>query len=448
MKRKLVFICGFLLFVSIAAFLSAGGQDESAGGQIVVTTTNGPNENDELETERHQMLLREFSEIRPDVKIDAHDTMFDRQQFAAKLAAGTMEDAFLVSFTEPRFLISNGYVADITPHITQWPSFDDFNTELLHIVKDQTGNIYGVPVGGYALGIIYNRKLFEQAGLDPDKPPKTWEELKEYAYQISLLGDKHAGFAALSKAGQGGWHLVAMIYTFGGDLEKQVDGTWKAQFVTEEALAVCDLLMEMRWEDESLTDQQLLEAADTVNLMAAGKLGMAIMAGDELRRIKAVFGGDMQDFGMGPMPQAGGNATLAGGSTWMFNPTTDPETLKAAVEWTLFQTFDHYEADLKSQAERGQLVGWPQLPVFVGEREEQRQAVLQKYANCPIELYEPFNIATHITLRAEPPVETQKLYLSLDQVAQAILTDPFADPQKVLTQQERQFQSQVLDRIK
>ena len=431
----------------VVAFAAGQGEEAGGGETIVVTTTNGPNENDQMEVSRHQFLLEQFKEIRPDVVIQARDTLFDRQQFTAKMAAGTMEDAFLVSFTEPRFLIDRGYVADVTPWITDWEDFEYYNPSLLQIVQDAEDKIYGLPVGGYSLGIIYNRELFEQAGLDPDDPPRTWQQLQDYAFEISLLGDAYAGFGALSSAGQGGWHFVAMGYSFGGFFLHETEDGWEGRFVSDEALDVLDLLQQMRWEDDSLTQQQLLDAADLVSLMAAGRLGMGIMAGDELRRIKAQFEGDMTTFGMGPLPQAGGNATLAGGATWMFNPNSREEVLEAAVQWSIFQTFENYENDLAAQAERGQLVGWPELPVFTGAKQEEREQILAKYANAPIELYEPFNKATEITLRPEPPVETQKLYRDLDVVMQAILTDPFADAEKVLRQVERQFQEQVLDRL-
>lgn len=438
------------LLAAAASLAFAGGQGEDGvgdGAQIVVTTTNGPNENDQLEVDRHQYLVEEFARRRPDVVIEARDTLFDRQQFTAKMAAGTMEDAFLVDFTQPRFLIGRGYVADVTPWVTEWEDFPSYNPSLLQIVQDENDRIYGLPVGGYSLGLIYNRELFERAGLDPDNPPRTWDELAEYAFEISLLGDEVAGFGALSSAGQGGWHFVAMVYSFGGSFLYETESGWEARFVSDETLAVLDLLQRMRWEDESLTQQQLLDAADLVSLMAAGNLGMGIMAGDELRRIKAQFEGDMTTFGMGPLPQAGGDASLAGGATWMYNPNTRDEVLQAAVEWSIFQTFENFENDVAAQASRGQLVGWPQLPAFVGAKQAERAEILARYANAPIENYEPFNRATEITLRPEPPVETQKLYRDLDVVTQAVLTDPFADPQRILRQVERQFQEQVLDRL-
>ncbi len=34
-------------------------------------------------------------------------------------------------------------------------------------------------------GCSYNRDLFEAAGLDPDSPPTSWDEVREYAKQIT-----------------------------------------------------------------------------------------------------------------------------------------------------------------------------------------------------------------------------------------------------------------------
>ncbi len=47
------------------------------------------------------------------------------------------------------------------------------------------GKLYGMPwiLSPYAL--FYNKKLFRQAGLDPNKPPTTWGELEEDAMKLT-----------------------------------------------------------------------------------------------------------------------------------------------------------------------------------------------------------------------------------------------------------------------
>jgi multiple sugar transport system substrate-binding protein len=43
------------------------------------------------------------------------------------------------------------------------------------------GKIYGVPRDANTLALYYNADMFRAKGLDPDKPPKTWSELKAAA---------------------------------------------------------------------------------------------------------------------------------------------------------------------------------------------------------------------------------------------------------------------------
>lgn len=426
---------------------SPAGSPQTSGQIIRVTTTNAPDENNPADVARHEQLLALFKEIRPDVEVEARQGGFDKAAFTAKLAAGTMEDAYLVPFTEPQDLIANGYAADITELMQGWEHFESFNPEVLRIVQDEAGRIYGVPVGGYALGLLYSRALFEQSGLDPNRPPTTWDEVREYARQIKERTGK-AGFAELSKGNQGGWHFTAWMYSFGGDFLEQQDGRWTAIFNNEAGVRALETLKAMRWEDGSMTEQQLLEVADVLPLLANGEVAMAVMAPDALQGMKTQFEANIEDFGMGPLPQAGGNATLAGGAAWMFNPKSPPEVLEAAFDWTVNRDFnlEAFEADLRGQQERGQLVGLPSLPLFRGEFQQQRDAIVARYTNVPLQNYEAYTNA-NLQLRPEPPVETQKLYGVLDTVMQAILTDESADPQTVLDQAVQEFQTQVLDQL-
>ena len=48
--------------------------------------------------------------------------------------------------------------------------------------------LYAMPMEATTLALIYNKNKFREAGLDPEKPPKDWNELYEYA--IKLTKDK------------------------------------------------------------------------------------------------------------------------------------------------------------------------------------------------------------------------------------------------------------------
>ena len=61
------------------------------------------------------------------------------------------------------------------------------------LVKD--GQVLGLPTALFTFRLVYNRDLFEQAGLDPDDPPETFSELVSYAQQIEENTDAY-GFSA------------------------------------------------------------------------------------------------------------------------------------------------------------------------------------------------------------------------------------------------------------
>ena len=60
------------------------------------------------------------------------------------------------------------------------------------------GKVYAIPFNTDDRALYYNRALFREAGLDPDKPPRTWEELREYAVKLTAYrkdgGFKRIGF--------------------------------------------------------------------------------------------------------------------------------------------------------------------------------------------------------------------------------------------------------------
>jgi multiple sugar transport system substrate-binding protein len=55
------------------------------------------------------------------------------------------------------------------------------------IVNKDLGHNYYVPLGVDVTAMIYNKDLFKEAGLDPEKPPQTWDEFLAAAEKIDAL---------------------------------------------------------------------------------------------------------------------------------------------------------------------------------------------------------------------------------------------------------------------
>lgn len=111
-----------------------------------------------------------------------------------------------------------GEVADLTPLIDP-KVINDINPALRDYGSIE-GKQVSVPVSANNLAYMYNRDVFTQAGLDPDKPPTTWEELAE---QGAIISEKTGlpGYDLLTEAGDNGegltWNFQVSLWQAGGE---------------------------------------------------------------------------------------------------------------------------------------------------------------------------------------------------------------------------------------
>jgi ABC-type glycerol-3-phosphate transport system substrate-binding protein len=391
-----------------------------------------------------KQLVKQFESTHANEKIVGKDDPYDPTTYFARLAAGQQEDGVQSYFTEPPLLISKHGAADITSLAQGWPQFKDYSPSIASIVTDSSGKIYGIPTNGYTLGILYNRKMFTAAGLDPEKPPATWDDFRRYAK--ALTSSSAFGFAETSTGNQGGWHFTNWMYTAGGDMQS-ADGT-KATFNSPKGASVLQLLKDMRFTDNSITKAQGFTQDKTLELLATNKVAMVVMAPDQLNNLQSQFGADLKNFGLGPMPQNGGNFTLTGGNVWIFNPKSSPDVLKAAFDFVTYTNFDLgvLETATAQRAANGQAVGAPTAQLFKGDFQSKLTALDRKYATVPLDNYKTYINSTS-GLRPEPRNQAQKMFAALDPCMQAVLTSASADPQALLDTAAKSFQ-QVLDSSK
>ena len=110
-----------------------------------------------------------------------------------------------------------GKLADLGPLLPA-DVLNDINPALTSF-----GNIGGkqvsVPVSANNLAYMYNRSLYEEAGLDPDSPPTTWEELLADGKTILAKTGK-PGYDLFTQAGDNGegltWNFQVNLWQAGG----------------------------------------------------------------------------------------------------------------------------------------------------------------------------------------------------------------------------------------
>ncbi|MDX2563123.1 extracellular solute-binding protein [Streptomyces sp. TX20-6-3] len=387
--------------------------------------------------------VAEFNKTYPNVTIEGRSTpgqCLEPPRFTAMLKAKSQPDVFYTYFTDlPQVLSENG-AADITAYVNDKsvPLLKDIDPNVLGSLK-QNGKLYGLPTSNYTMGLLVNRKLFTQAGLDPDAPPRTWEEVRAAAKKIAGLGNGIAGFGEYSAGNTGGWHFTAQMYSIGGEV---VDASGKkAAFNNELGKQVAKNLHAMRWEDDSMGKTQLLQWGDLQKQIATDKLGMFLAAPDDIAYMVQQLGAKYENFGMGPIP--GEKNTLAGGNNYMIKQGISGDKIKAAVAWLNFKNLTVGKGQFDwARTKRDALpVGVPQPNFWLNESKTKDDAARVTHATMPVQNFKSF-MDNPVAGKAEPP-KAQEVYKVLDNVMSGLLTNKDADIDKLLATAEAQV-NQVL----
>ena len=106
------------------------------------------------------------------------------------------------------------------------------------------------------MAFIYNAKIFKDAGLDPEKPPATWDGVVPYSKQIhDKLGIAGYGMVAKQNAGNTPFRFMPQMRAFGGGaLDEQTDNpTYKTTALNSpEAKAALQAIYDMYVRDQSV----------------------------------------------------------------------------------------------------------------------------------------------------------------------------------------------------
>ena len=196
--------------------------------------------------------------------------------------------------------------------------------------------LYGLPTSNYTQGLIYNRKLFQEAGLNPDQPPTTWAQVETDATAIAKLGNGIEGWGDYSAGNNGGWHFSSYIDAVGGSMVNNSTAPPTANFDNSDGPAILQALHTLRFTDNAMSATQGLAWGTLQQQFAAGKLGMYIAAPDDIYNvIVPTDKGNLSDIGMGPLPSLTGTpaGSLSGGNGFIFAPNDTPAQIEAGIKW-------------------------------------------------------------------------------------------------------------------
>ena len=462
MKKLISMLLAAAMLLSIAA---CGAKKENADGKTVLKVDYWPDKAAKPEDYESMMKVKaEFEEKYPDIVIEPDTYRYGTDTFLSKAAANQLPDLVSVPFTEVDKIINAGYAADITEYMEKYGYTENLSENIKEMVT-RNGKIYMVPTSAYALGIMANKKLFEEAGeLNADgyiDYPKTFEELGEVAGRIKAKTGK-AGFIMPTTKNVGGWHFMTIAWAYGTEFMAQEDGKWVAKFSSPECEAALQFIKDLKWKYDALSDNMFIDNAEGYKLLASdqGAMFFSDPSHGTIRNNVVNLGMDPDSVSAGKIPAGpAGQFALMGGSLYMITADADEAVIDAAFKWLDFrgmgaeltdESAQKYEANIKNMKEQDvPILGKVLFSVWEkGEIVEKQNAILEKYASLDNNLFKEYMDFEGVTLRAEEPVCCQDLYALLDNCIQAVIEDKDADVHQLLADAANDFQINYLDNLK
>ena len=184
---------------------------------------------------------------------------------------------------------AKGYFEELKPEDVGYAKQDFWPGALKSVTYD--GQTYGIPTNNETMAFIYNAKIFKDAGLDPDHPPATWDDVVKYSKQIhDKLGIAGYGLVAKQNAGNTPFRFMPMVWADGGGaLDEQTDNpTYKTVGIDSEGTKkALQQAYDMYVRDKSVPVSALTNTQNENQApFIAGQLGMMIAHPSEYAKMK------------------------------------------------------------------------------------------------------------------------------------------------------------------
>ena len=216
--------------------------------------------------------VERYCEMHPEVHISLEQLKWD--QIDAKLMtdyrAGAAHD---IAWTSPQWMAKHfvtGDLLDLSP-LLDWSAEEvaDFSWNPAWKASERDGKVLGVPNGVHTRVVCFRRDYFEEAGLDPDNPPRTLDEVVEAALRLTRREQSREvwGLGVYCGRERGAIELAfaPLLWHFGGKLWDETTG--RATFASDAGIKAAWFLHDLiykhkvcpRWCATGTYDDMILE---------------------------------------------------------------------------------------------------------------------------------------------------------------------------------------------
>lgn len=310
---------------------TAAASDAGTGEPVTITfmRTGTP----EVLREIFEPVIAEFEKENPNIKVDMQDLGWSDAEKTLQVMASsqTLPDVMYHLPATIFDMADKGLIEDLTPYLDDELKNDIYPSLLQAGQYD--GRQYMIPCGATSLLYWYNTELFEQAGLDPDNPPATWEEFLAAAKAIDEKTDA-SGFGMYGKPNGGETSFVyesLFASAIGGETWDGAQYTYELEANREQAIAALEFISELcQYSQPSIEE---FGRFDVRTLLRDGNVGMVFDAVNMANQIQE--GLDSGKFKVAQLPAGASGKQISAINVGGFYIPANSQNKEAA--WTFLR---------------------------------------------------------------------------------------------------------------
>ena len=279
-----------------------------------------------------QQTIAAFQEVHPNITIEVQsvpgEEMFNK--LLAQIAARNPPDTAYVSDWMTGALAQNEGLVALDDYIAKSTIIDVDDYVPAFLQPARVGDVqYGLPFASETTGLFYRLDRFEEVGLDPNHPPETWEEFREYAEKLTDTDNAKYGFAVF--ATEAAYYFYPWLWQAGADQLNPADPT-DVTWDSPEGQKAADFYVSLA----QYSPPNLLNATswDGRVPFANGDIGMYMAGAWFAGTLLTEFPDATGKWAAAPLPQDARCATtIAGDHLVIFRDSKNPEAAYKWIEW-------------------------------------------------------------------------------------------------------------------
>ncbi|WP_214318325.1 ABC transporter substrate-binding protein [Nonomuraea sediminis] len=317
----------------VLAGCSSGKKAADPNAPVTITWWTGQAEDAEKLLEA---LAADYQKAHPNVTIKVSAGAPTTDELLTKLSAafvsGTHPDISYAYGSWATQLAQSGRTQDISSEVADpklgWQEFP----AAARATATVDGKVIGLPAVVDNLGIIYNKKLFDQAKLAYPTDDWTWDDFRAAAKKLTNHATNVYGTAyPVSGSENTTWMLWPLLWQHGGAILSKDSKT--PQFNSDAGVQALTFLRDMAVTDKSMYLDQTDEKFGP--LFLDGRVGMLITGPWQMYDIKQ----RKLDYGVAFLPGVNGDhQTISGPDLWTLYDHDDPNRAKAARDFVIWLT--------------------------------------------------------------------------------------------------------------